>query len=70
LIDVSLNAGDNTIKLRVVEQNGGPNIDHLRVGKPPAIVLKSEYHCQDLDFLLLGYKTRSHHYALLRRNNY
>ena len=70
LIDVSLNAGDNTIKLRVVEQNGGPNIDHLRVGKPPAIVLKSEYHCQDLDFLLLGYKTRSHHHALLRRNNY
>jgi hypothetical protein len=25
----------------VVEQNGGPNIDHLRVGKPPAIVLKT-----------------------------
>jgi hypothetical protein len=42
LVDVSLNAGVNTIKLLVVDQNGGPNIDHLRVGKPPAIVLRSE----------------------------
>jgi hypothetical protein len=44
MVDVNLNAGNNTIKVIVVEQNGGPNIDHLRIGKPPAIVLKSEYH--------------------------
>ena len=43
LVDVDLNAGNNTIKLLLVEQAGGPNIDHLRIGKPPAIVLRSEY---------------------------
>lgn len=43
MIYVNFNAGANTIKLLVVEQNGGPNIDHLRIGKPPAIVMKSEY---------------------------
>ncbi|KAL7537288.1 hypothetical protein ACHAXR_008774, partial [Thalassiosira sp. AJA248-18] len=41
LVDVELGAGNNTIKLLVADQNGGPNIDHLRVGKPPAIVMKS-----------------------------
>jgi hypothetical protein len=25
----------------VSAQDGGPNIDHLRVGKPPAVVLKT-----------------------------
>ena len=41
LIDVSLNAGPNTIKLLVQDQNGGPNIDHARIGKPAAIVMKT-----------------------------
>lgn len=47
LVNVNLNQGNNTIRLLVVDQNGGPNIDHLRVGKPPAIVMKSElyYYC-------------------------
>ena len=43
LVDVDLIAGNNTIKLLLVEQPGGPYIDHLRIGKPPAIVLRSEY---------------------------
>jgi hypothetical protein len=42
LVDVTLNAGLNTIKLIAVDQNSGPNIDHARIGKPPAIVMKSE----------------------------
>ena len=41
LVDVSLNAGLNTIKITAVEQNGGPNVDHLRIGKPPAVILKT-----------------------------
>ena len=43
LVEVNLNAGVNTIKVVVVDQGGGANIDHLRVGKPPAVVMKSEY---------------------------
>jgi hypothetical protein len=43
MVDVNLIAGANTIKLLVSEQNDGPNIDHLRVGKPPAVVMKSEF---------------------------
>ena len=42
LVDVPLNAGNNTIRLAMVDQGGGPNIDHLRIGKPPAVVMKSE----------------------------
>ena len=41
LVDVELNAGVNSIKLVVSAQDAGPNIDHLRVGKPPAVVLKT-----------------------------
>jgi len=41
MITVSLTAGLNTIKLLVTEQNGGPNIDFLRVGKPPALLMKT-----------------------------
>lgn len=39
LVGVSLNAGYNTIKLLVRDQNDGPNIDFLRIGKPPALKL-------------------------------
>ena len=42
MIGVSFKAGSNTVKLVVVDQNAGPNIDHLRIGKPPAVVMKSE----------------------------
>jgi hypothetical protein len=42
LFDVTFNAGINMVKVVVVDQNGGPNIDHLRIGKPPAVVMKSE----------------------------
>jgi len=41
LVDVQLEGGDNIIRLEVADQNGGPNIDHLRIGKPPAIVMKT-----------------------------
>ncbi|KAL7542550.1 hypothetical protein ACHAXR_011864 [Thalassiosira sp. AJA248-18] len=41
LVDVQLNSGSNTIKLIAVDQSDGPNVDHLRVGKPPAMVLKT-----------------------------
>ena len=41
LVDVSLNAGFNSIRITAVEQNGGPYVDHLRIGKPPAVVIKS-----------------------------
>ena len=40
IVNVPLDAGDNTIRLTVFEQDGGVNVDHLRVGKPPAIVIK------------------------------
>lgn len=43
LIDVQLNPGLNTIRVDVGEAGGGPNIDHLRIGKPPAVVMKSEF---------------------------
>ena len=43
MFDVAFNAGYNTVKVVVVDQNGGPNIDHLRIGKPPAVVMKSEF---------------------------
>lgn len=33
--------GLNTIKLLVVAQPDGPHIDHLRMGKPPAVVMKT-----------------------------
>ena len=42
LLNVTFNGGLNTIKLIVKDQNGGPNIDHFRIGKPPAVVTKSE----------------------------
>lgn len=48
LVDVALSAGNNTIKFFVANQNGGPNIDHLPIGKPPAIVMKSELVCKCL----------------------
>ena len=38
LIDVSLNSGSNSIKLVAIEK--GPNIDHLQVGKQPAVLIK------------------------------
>jgi hypothetical protein len=65
LVNVNLIAGINTIKLLVVHQDDGPNIDHLRVGKPPAIVLRSEYLDKCASFFL-GYKSRAYLYALLR----
>eukprot|EP00581_Thalassiosira_minuscula_P008298 CAMPEP_0183702756 /NCGR_PEP_ID=MMETSP0737-20130205/764_1 /TAXON_ID=385413 /ORGANISM="Thalassiosira miniscula, Strain CCMP1093" /LENGTH=916 /DNA_ID=CAMNT_0025929427 /DNA_START=314 /DNA_END=3061 /DNA_ORIENTATION=- len=40
LIEVSLNAGSNTIELRTVTQSG-PDLDHLRIGKPPAVAMKT-----------------------------
>lgn len=39
LVGVSLKAGYNTIKLLVRDQNDGPNIDFLRIGKPAALKL-------------------------------
>jgi hypothetical protein len=42
LFDVTFNDGIDIVKVVVVDQNGGPNIDHLRIGKPPAVVMKSE----------------------------
>lgn len=36
LVDIGLTSGSNKIKLLMTDQTGGPNIDHLRVGKPPA----------------------------------
>jgi hypothetical protein len=48
MLDVTFNAGYNTVKVVVVDQNGGPNIDHLRIGKPPAVVMKSELHVLSL----------------------
>ncbi len=41
MITVSLTAGLNTIELLVRDQNNGPNIDFLRVGKPPALLMKT-----------------------------
>ena len=41
LVDIDFVAGNNTIKLVVSEQNGGPNIDHMRIGKPAAVVMKT-----------------------------
>ena len=41
MVNVSLTAGFNTIKLLVRDQNGGPNIDFLRVGSPPALLMKT-----------------------------
>jgi len=41
MVTVSLTAGLNTIKLLVRDQNGGPNIDFLRVGSPPALLMKT-----------------------------
>jgi hypothetical protein len=41
LLYVDLSAGSNKIKLVVSAQNGGPNVDHMRVGKPPSVVLKT-----------------------------
>ena len=41
MVTVSLTAGFNTIKLLVRDQNGGPNIDFLRVGSPPALLMKT-----------------------------
>ena len=38
LIDVSLTTGSNSIKLVAIEK--GPNIDHLQVGKQPAVLIK------------------------------
>ena len=38
---VSLTAGLNTIKLLVRDQNGGPNVDFLRIGSPPALLMKT-----------------------------
>ena len=39
---VSLTAGLNTIKLLVRDQNGGPHIDFLRIGSPPALLMKTK----------------------------
>jgi hypothetical protein len=41
---VSLESGENLIRLTVVEQNDGPRIDHLLVGKPDAVVIKLNGH--------------------------
>ena len=40
LVDVTFAAsGVHTIKLTVRDQDGGVNVDHLRLGKPPAVVI-------------------------------
>ncbi|KAL7542499.1 hypothetical protein ACHAXR_011825, partial [Thalassiosira sp. AJA248-18] len=41
VVEASLNLGQNNIKLLLTDQNSGPDIDHLRVGKPQAIVIKT-----------------------------
>ena len=41
LKDATLNKGSNAIKLLVVIGSGGSFIDHMRIGKPPAVVLKT-----------------------------
>ena len=43
LVNVAFDAGPNAIKLVQTDQSGGANIDHLRIGKPPAVVMKSEF---------------------------
>lgn len=44
---VSLESGNNLIRLTVVEQNDGPRIiDHLLVGKPDAVVIKLNGHAR------------------------
>ena len=40
LVDVALDAGDNSIKLTVVDHDM-VFIDHLRLGKPPAVIMKT-----------------------------
>ena len=52
LLDVSLDAGNNAIKL-VAHETNGANIDHLRIGKPPAVIMKSELVCNRLIVVLL-----------------
>ena len=47
MVDVLLDAGNNAIKL-VAHDTDGANIDHLRIGKPPAVVMKSELVCNGL----------------------
>ena len=37
---MSFSIGRHTIKLLLADQSVGPRIDHLRVGKPPAVVVK------------------------------
>jgi hypothetical protein len=43
------------VKVVVVDQNGGPNIDHLRIGKPPAVVMKSEFCFVVVSYFLSGF---------------
>jgi len=38
-VNVSLDSGSNKIRL-VLADGGGPNIDHLRIGKPPSVAIK------------------------------
>lgn len=40
LVQVDFTSGSNRIRL-VADQNPGPHIDHLRIGKPPAIALSN-----------------------------
>ena len=41
MVTVFLKAGFNQIKLFVRDQNNGPNVDFLRVGSPPALLMKT-----------------------------
>jgi len=61
MIDATLNAGSNMIRIEITEDHFGPNIDHLRVGKPPAVVMKVSALRVRLS-LLVG---RAHFFQLL-----
>ena len=43
LIDVPFEAGSNRIRL-LLSGEEGPRIDHLRVGRPPAVLIRSNGH--------------------------
>jgi len=48
LIELSFLSGVNTIKVVLEDQSKGPMIDHLRVGSPPAIIIKNNGHARTI----------------------
>ncbi|KAL7543207.1 hypothetical protein ACHAXR_012486, partial [Thalassiosira sp. AJA248-18] len=46
LLNVDLSSGSNRIKIVAFDQSGGPDIDHLRLGKPAAVVIYQNGHAR------------------------